>query len=87
MKDVQQIVKEYLKANGYGGLGCEDCGCDIDDLITCGDNCSECEPRYKILNPDCEKCETKCEGYTDDDNKPPFCLSSVKPKPKKVVNN
>ena len=42
------IVKDYLIANGYGGL-CHpesECGCFLDDLVPCGDNCMDCKPGH-----------------------------------------
>lgn len=49
---VHDIVKAYLKANGYDGLCREDCGCGIDDLNTCAmaeaeDIPGDCVPAYK----------------------------------------
>jgi hypothetical protein len=78
-KDVSEIVKEYLIKNGFHGLGMDECGCVLEDLMTCSDNCSECTPRYKIENPDCENCTRGCEGY-DGKEKPPYCLSTLKKK-------
>lgn len=47
---VKEIVKEYLKENGFHGLVHEDseCGCERGDLIPCCENMSECEPGYKV---------------------------------------
>ncbi len=33
---VEEIVKQWLEANGYGGLYDEECGCSLDDLMPCG---------------------------------------------------
>lgn len=33
--DILDIVKKYLKDNGYDGLGNDECGCSIDDLFPC----------------------------------------------------
>ena len=47
--NVLEIIAEYLKANGYDGLMNEnDCACELDDLIPCGEDFSTCEPGYKI---------------------------------------
>lgn len=52
---VKEIMREWLKSNGYDGL-CSPgyCGCDLDDLMAC---CSEsvtmCEPAYKRH---CDRC-------------------------------
>ncbi len=46
--NVEDIVKAWLKENGYDGLvnlhG--ECGCDIDDLNPCCELCHECEAAY-----------------------------------------
>ena len=45
---VKEIVIDWLKEHGYHGLCPEDCGCGIDDLMPCGNECMEyCEPAYK----------------------------------------
>jgi hypothetical protein len=50
--NVLEIIAEYLKANGYDGLMNEnDCACELDDLIPCGEDFSTCEPGYKIPCP------------------------------------
>jgi len=45
-KTVKEIVTEYLEANGYDGLCCEDCGCRLGDLFCCCDSAAvdSCEP-------------------------------------------
>lgn len=47
---VEEIIKDYLKENGFDGLcnSYAECGCNIDELIACGNDCSDCEPGYKI---------------------------------------
>ena len=37
---VKEMLIEYLKANGFDGLYCEDCGCQLSDLATCGGDLS-----------------------------------------------
>jgi hypothetical protein len=62
---VIDIIKLYLKENGYDGL-CHpetDCGCEIDDLIPCSNLNEYCEAGYKIFCKDCK--EQECE-YRDD---------------------
>ena len=46
---VLDIVKEYLKANGYDGLVTDECGCQLSDLAPCciGESFINCEPGYK----------------------------------------
>lgn len=45
---VSDIIKNYLKENGYDGL-CNpgDCACLISDLVPCDNDPSICEPGYK----------------------------------------
>lgn len=51
----KDIIIEKLKALGADGLyrdlgsnsGEDNCGCGIDDLITCGGDCSDCMPAKK----------------------------------------
>ena len=47
--NVKEILKKHLKDNGFDGLYCEDCGCDMNDFLP-GDMCPlpECEPGYKV---------------------------------------
>lgn len=49
---VIEIVKERLMADGFSGLVAPDggCGCEIDDLVPCGSDCSQCEPGYKHMD-------------------------------------
>jgi len=44
---VERIIKEWLEANGYDGLCCEQCGCDKDDLAPCGYLGCDCGPAIK----------------------------------------
>ena len=55
-----EIVRSYLKRYGYSGLynPQANCGCEIDDLVPCGENFESCIPGYKY------KCNcTKEEHY------------------------
>jgi hypothetical protein len=47
---VREIITKYLKDNGYDGLCCEDCGCEVEDLAPCciGENFIDCRPGYKV---------------------------------------
>jgi|GEM_PF-2873433 len=48
-----EIVKNYLISNGFDGLQAEaECGCEIDDLVPCGNDFSQCTPGYKVFPPD-----------------------------------
>jgi hypothetical protein len=53
MATVIEIVKAHLTANGFGGLVAPmgDCGCEIDDLVPCTSDCSQCMPGYKHMDP------------------------------------
>lgn len=44
-----EIVKKYLKEEGYGGLVCPqiECGCCLEDLQPCGEDFAECKPAFK----------------------------------------
>ena len=46
---VKEIVREWLKSNGYSGLCNDECGCEVDDLMpcVCGD-VERCEAGYKV---------------------------------------
>ncbi len=70
-KTVEEIVIEYLEANGFDGLyePSESCACDMADLIACQDYCSGCVAGYKHL------CPTDC-GDPDHE----FHISAEKPK-------
>lgn len=48
-KEVLNILKGYLKENGYDGLYHSEleCGCFIDDLIPCNSYFGECRPGFK----------------------------------------
>lgn len=49
MRTVNNILSEWLRANGFDGLSNLDyeCGCELADLVPCGSDCSQCEPAYK----------------------------------------
>lgn len=48
--NVEQIVREYLVANGYDGLANDngECGCDLEDLMPCGYQDAFCEVGHKV---------------------------------------
>ena len=51
--NVQEIVKEYLKDNGYDGLYSRSCGCRIDDLMPCSSGETwNCKPGYLTYEHD-----------------------------------
>ena len=73
--NVKSIVKEYLAANGYGGLHNDDCGCFDDDLFPCDGPCDSCEAAYKVP-AHCATCETGCDAS---DTHATWCLTTIKP--------
>lgn len=62
MKEIIQIVKDWLENNGYDGLCHPDyeCGCQLNDLMPCGDPCSNCVAGRKRIPRDDEP---NPEGY------------------------
>lgn len=64
---VQEIVEKFLRENGFDGLFCEDldCACNLEDLITCQDDCHECEAGYNV----------PCEDTSEYN----FCIGRKKP--------
>lgn len=46
--NVQEIVIQYLRQNGFDGLYYPgECGCEINDLAPCGEMTGQCEPGVK----------------------------------------
>ena len=42
-----EIIKTYLRENGYDGLYSDnDCACELDDLAPCGEFQTDCEVGY-----------------------------------------
>jgi hypothetical protein len=67
-KNCLDIIREYLKENGYDGLAGNECGCGLDDgLMPCGEGCNlaDCYPAYKHK---CigEKCKYFGGSYEDE---------------------
>ena len=52
--NVKEIIEKYLKDNGFDGLCNSDseCGCDLEDLMPCDNECGDCEPAYKHKCPE-----------------------------------
>jgi len=75
---VKEIVLEYLKANGYGGLcNDDDCGCHDDDLMPCGtEGVENCEACYKVP-VHCDTCDAECE--IRDEKGVTHCLTTEPP--------
>ena len=56
--NVKNIVKKYLKDNGYDGLFCDECGCLLDELMPCDcTDITDCEPGYRHDTPDDPDCD------------------------------
>lgn len=50
--NVQKIIEDYLKENGFDGLYYEsECGCSVNDLAPCDGNPLNCTPGYRIETP------------------------------------
>jgi len=60
---VKEIVKKYLEDNGYDGLCCPYCGCEINDLMPCDSVSGECEVAHKE-----KPTEDNYEDYDPEDN-------------------
>ena len=47
-----EIIREWLKDNGYDGLCNEDCGCSVEDFMPClgwsYKQLEECETAHKV---------------------------------------
>jgi len=62
MKEVKEIIRNFLIAGGYDGLYCEECGCSLEELIPCGSDFSQCKPGY-FVKCDIKNCENEyCIG-------------------------
>jgi hypothetical protein len=79
---VREIVEEYLKAHGYGGLcnGYLGCGCVVGDLMPCEmDTQHDCEPGYIHY---CENCALVKDGCDSDarqeDSDSAYCVTDTK---------
>ena len=46
--NVKEIVSEYLIKNGYEGLFCDSCGCEVGDLMPCDSFIDHCEAGHKV---------------------------------------
>ena len=50
-----EIVKAYLKENGFDGLrnDVDGCACSLDDLAHCGEMRQDCTAGYLVKAPSC----------------------------------
>lgn len=72
---LNSIAVQWLKANGYAGLsnsGAE-CGCEISDLMPCGEPGDTCEAGYKWLCKDHTACREDCDYEQEEVS---WCISS-----------
>lgn len=53
MKNVTDIINDYLKLNDFDGLvnTTLECGCGTDDLAPCAQICTDCEPAIEVVPP------------------------------------
>ena len=74
---VKEIVKDYLRKNGFDGLCSENCGCGLDDFMPCDCETNNCQPAYKLICHGSEKCplHNRCEGGREGY----VCYSTEKP--------
>lgn len=52
--NVNEIVKKFLVENNYTGLAGDECGCGLNDLVSCGEINGNCEAGYKQICTDKE---------------------------------
>jgi len=67
--NVKEIVKLWLKWYSYDGLYCDDCACELIDLMTCTERSLNekkvfCEPGYKT-NCDCNDDDEEFDPLKD----------------------
>lgn len=63
---VKEIIEKHLKENGFDGLAGDECGCLLEDLVSCGGPFDNCVPGIKIDCPTCDKtlnCHYCGEGF------------------------
>jgi len=68
--NVEQIIIEYLKSNGFEGF-CDpesECGCGLNDLFPCNQIDEDCQPAYR-----CDRTKA-CEGCSKQPDEIFYCL-------------
>lgn len=55
---VKYIIAKWLEDNDFDGLACGgyECGCEVGDLMPCGEYCGDCEAGFKGPDPN-EDCD------------------------------
>jgi hypothetical protein len=73
---VKEIIKEWLIAKGYDGLYHPgDCGCNLEDLMACSEDCADCEPAYAhYAKEDSEHYVVLCGIKTIDEMEEGHCI-------------
>ena len=63
--NLREIAKKWLESNGYDGLCCDDCGCEISDLMPCDSPNEQCEAGYKVPCPGSKHCpvDGECDWH------------------------
>jgi hypothetical protein len=78
MITAKEIVANWLREQGYGGLYCsQPCGCGLDDFMPCGEFGDECVPAYAVTGR-CSECKDPCDVF-DEDSTGTVCYTTVKP--------
>lgn len=89
--NVREIIKNYLQTHNYGGLVNQEvpCGCLVEDLAPCGEECIDlefCESGYVHNCDDCSFAEKGKDGQLesngcdveDHPGKGDFCVGTTK---------
>jgi hypothetical protein len=49
--ELYDITKKWLEENGYDGLCYEECGCELEDFMPCGEPSPRCEAGHREKAP------------------------------------
>jgi len=73
---LDHYIAAKLKADGYGGLCGDDCGCELDDLMPCGNvDPFWCRPGYLHK---CEDCPNEPDECPIEDGGEGWCIGPKK---------
>ena len=63
--DVRKIISIWLVEHNYDGLTTDECGCELSDLMPCGEDSSNCVPGHKGPCPGPDACDLdgKCDWH------------------------